>query len=70
MQMRNLRKQQMYCRMVEVNLTTDQILDITINHVSILDMIKNPPRSPNNHVYRHVQRIFLGPYTAASTNHC
>lgn len=56
--------------MVEVNLTTDQILDITINHVSILDMIKNPPRSPNNHVYRHVQRIFLGPYTAASTNHC
>ena len=51
------------------NLITYQILDITVNHVTILDMIQDPSRSTNNHVNRHVQRIFLGSYAGASTNH-
>jgi hypothetical protein len=45
---------------ISVKLEAYQILNITINHVTILDMIKNPSRSANDHVNGHVQRIFLG----------
>jgi hypothetical protein len=48
---------------------THHVLDVTIYHISLLNMLKNPARGTNYHIDRVTKWILLRPKTATTTYH-